>query len=79
MVRNCQKLSKLSKKFKSRQNCLKLSNIFKLLKIVENCQKMSKIVKMLVRSCFLITLIKYLKSHSQNLKCFQKSENFTNI
>ena len=53
IIKNCQKFSKLSK-------------IVKIVKIVENCQKMStivKIVKMLVRLCFLITLIKCLKGH----------------
>ena len=53
------------KNFKRCQNCLKLSNILKLLKIVK--KKLSKIfqkiVKMLVRSYFLITLIKCLKGH----------------
>ena len=29
----------------------------------QNCQKIVKIVKKLVRSCFLITVIKYLKGH----------------
>ena len=37
-----------------------------------------KIVK-LVRSCFLITLIKNISKVSQNLKFFQKSENFPKI
>ena len=70
------KLSKLSKIVQTIKNCQKLSKLSKIVKIVKivencwNCQKMSKIVKivkkivkMLVRSCFLITLIKCLKGH----------------
>ena len=53
IVTNCQKLSKI---VKNCQNCQKLSKLSKLSKIV-------KIVKMLVRSCFLITVIKCLKGH----------------
>ena len=73
---NCQKFSKLSKivkNVKHWQNCQKLSKLSKKkFKLVKNCQKWSKlsknfktvkIVKTLVRSCFLITLIKYLKGH----------------
>ena len=56
IVKNCQKLSKLSKIVKTLKNCQKCQNSQKL-------SKLSKIVKMLVRSCFLITLIKCLKGH----------------
>ena len=63
-LKNCQKCQKLSK-------MSKLSKIVQTIKNCENCWKMSKkmskllkkIVKMLVRSCFLITLIKCLKGH----------------
>ena len=57
IIKNCQKLSKLSKIVKKK---------FKIVKKFQNCQicqKIVKIVKMLVRSCFLITVIKYLKGH----------------
>ena len=48
------------------ENCWKMSKIVKIVKNFQNCQKfskLSKIVKMLVRSCFLITVIKCLKGH----------------
>ena len=70
--KNCQKMSKLSKIVKIFKivkiikNCRKMSKIFKIVKKFQNCQKfskLSKIVKMLVRSCFLITVIKCLKGH----------------
>ena len=49
---------------KNVKNCQKLSKLSKIVKIVKNCQKnCQQIVKMLVRSCFLITLIKCLKGH----------------
>ena len=50
------KLSKIVQTIKHCENCKNCQNC-------ENCWKMSKIVKMLVRSCFLITLIKCLKGH----------------
>ena len=72
---NCQKLSKI---VKNCQNCKKLSKWPELSKIVKNsedCQKLSEIVIMLVRSCFLITLIKCLKGHkSLGLLCNVKSK-----
>ena len=48
------KIVKLSKLSKIAKNCQNFQNC-------KNCQKWSKIVKMLVRSCFLITVIKCLK------------------
>ena len=57
---NCQKLSKFSKK---NQIVKKFQKFSKLSKNCQNFQKIVKIVKMLVRSCFLITVIKYLKGH----------------
>ena len=83
IVGNCQKLSeivkklsKLSKKIvKTLKNCQNSQKLYKLSKIVKNCQKFQKIVKVLVRSCFLITLIKCLKGHkSLGLLCNVKSK-----
>ena len=62
-----------------------MSKIVKIVEIVENCQKnvntfknyqnCQKIAKMLVRSCFLITLIKCLKGHkSLGSLCNDKSK-----
>ena len=47
------------------QNCQKMSTskIVKMVKYCQNCQQLSTIVKMLVRSCFLITVIKCFKGH----------------
>ena len=85
IVKNCQRLSKIVKKIvktlKNCQNSQKLSNVVKIVKIVENCQncqncpKNVKKFNMLVRSCFLITLIKCLKGHkSQRSLCNVKSK-----
>ena len=63
IAKNCQMLSKIVKIVKNSQKLSKGSKIVNIVKIVENCQKMSKIVNMLVRSCFLITLVKCLKGH----------------
>ena len=79
IVKNCQNCQKLSKIVKTCQNCKIHQKLSKIVKIVKNCQKkfkivkkfqncqicqkIVKIVKMLVRSCFLITVIKYLKGH----------------
>ena len=55
-IKTCSKLSRLSKNVNNCQNCWNSQNC-------QNSQKLSKIVKMLVRSCFLITVIKCLKGH----------------
>ena len=63
------KKSKLSKFVKIVQNCQscqklwKLSKLSKIVKVVKIFKKKIKIVKMLVRPCFLITLIKCPKGH----------------
>ena len=68
IVNNCQKkIKKLSKIVKNCQKLQKLSKIVKncpiLSKNCQKCKKLYKILKMLVRSCFLITVIKGLKGH----------------
>ena len=71
-------MSKLSKVAQTIKYCHEMS---KIVKIVENCQKMSKnskmveivkkIANMLVRSCFLITLIKCLKVQKSQILLFE--------
>ena len=48
------------------ENCCQLSKLSEIVEFFKNCQKIVKLqnVKMLVRSCFLITLIKCLKGHN---------------
>ena len=60
---NCQKLPKLLNIEQIVKNCHKLSKLSKILKILKNCQHCQKFSNMSIRSCLLISQIKYLNGH----------------